>query len=104
MIYTVDCPEGHRIVTTFPMIEATTLVEISEPNTWRRFTEKPGPNHQDALNKLRQAFPEGANALVGTRVATAAVQDGRGRLHLSITYIGTPVQLEPPPGTRLAAG
>lgn len=100
MIYTVECPQGHEVRETFPAIETTTLVELSERGTLRTILGQEGPNHQDAMNAFRAAMPKGANAVVGTRIATAICADGRGTIHLSITYFGTPVVLDPKPGRK----
>src|SRR5581483_4434482 len=100
MIYTVECPQGYKIVETYPAVETTTLVEVSERGTLRKLLERDGPDHQDAMDALRRASPSGANAVVGTRISTAIAVDGRGTIHLSITYLGTPVTLDPKPSTK----
>jgi len=102
MIYTVECPEGDQVLETFPAIETTTLVELSARGTLRTLFESAGPDHQDAMNAFRAAMPKGANAVVGTQIATAICTDGRGTIHLSITYFGTPVVLAPKPGRKTA--
>jgi uncharacterized protein YbjQ (UPF0145 family) len=100
VIYTVESPQGYEVIETFPAIEATTLVEVSERGTLRKLLERDGPDHQDAMNALRRLMPEAANAVVGTRIATAIALDGRGSIHLAITYLGTPVTLAPKPGIK----
>jgi uncharacterized protein YbjQ (UPF0145 family) len=102
VIYTVECPQGHKVLETFPAIETTTLVELSEPGTWRRLLERAGPDHQDAMDAFLRAMPKGANAVVGTRIATAVAVDGQGLIHLAITYFGTPVVLDPGPKKHTA--
>lgn len=97
VIYTVECPQGHKVSETFPAIETTTLVEVSERGALRKLLEGSGPDHQDAMDALRELMPSGANAVVGTRIATAMTVDGRGSIHLAITYLGTPVTLDPAP-------
>jgi len=103
VIYTVECPQGYKVVETYPAIETTTFVEVSERGAVRKLLEPAGPDHQDAMDALRRAMPDGANAVVGTRIATAIGVDGKGSIHLSITYFGTPVTLDPKPGIRKPA-
>lgn len=97
MIYTLDAVEGHEIVKTFGMVEATTVVRVSEVTGLRKLFDAERTTHQDALNALADAAPDGANALLGVRVSTATCTDGDGDILLMLTYIGTPVELRPPP-------
>lgn len=94
MLYTVDRPDGFRITRTFGLVEATTSVEISDRGNWARLFEEPSTNTQVALNRLAEAGPDEANAIVGVRLSTTAVVDGKGAILLLMTYYGTPVLLE----------
>lgn len=94
MLYTVDRPEGFRVTRTFGLVEATTSVQISDPGSWARLFEKPSTDTQLALNRLAEAGPDEANAIVGVRLSTTAVVDGHGAILLLMTYYGTPVLME----------
>ncbi len=95
MIYTVDRPEGFRIEQTFGLVEATTIVRISDSSAWDRLFRSDVANHQEALNAFADSGPDEANAIVGVRASTTTLTDGKGAIHLVITYIGTPVLLTP---------
>lgn len=103
MIYTVERPEGHKILNTFGMVEATTVVRLSELTGLNKMFEGDGASHQDAMNALADVAPNTANAIVGVRVSTACCTDGEGKILLLITYIGTPVEIDPPPPVGSAA-
>lgn len=103
MIYSVDCPAGHRVLHTFGLVESTTAVGMSAKSAWSKFVEGTGPTHRDAMENLGAIAPDGANAIVGVRLSTATAVDGDGRILLVLTYIGTPVVLEPPPAMPVAS-
>jgi uncharacterized protein YbjQ (UPF0145 family) len=97
MIYTVDCPSGHSVIRTFALIESTTVVGMSSTTAWKKILEGDGPTHRDALFNFGEMAPKGANAVVGVRLSTTTIVDGDGRISLVLSYVGTPVQLDPPP-------
>ena len=91
MLFTVDCPAGHVVTKTFGMVEATTVITMSQRGAWARFTEGDTPDHKDAIDNLKAMLPRGANAIVGVRVSTCSTADGNCNLLLAMTYVGTPV-------------
>ena len=99
MIYTVNCPADYKIEKTFGMIEATTVVAMSERSAWSKLIEGESANHKDAINNLKALMPQEANAIVGTRISSCGFVDGKGNLLLALTYIGTPVTAVPLNGT-----
>lgn len=97
MLYTVDCPVGHTVKRTYGLIEVTTWIVASERSAWEKWVKGDTATHQDALSRFRQMMPSGANAVVGVRVATAVGPGGDGATYLALTYVGTPVELDPAP-------
>jgi uncharacterized protein YbjQ (UPF0145 family) len=94
MLYTLEKIDGAIIHRVFPMIEATTIITMSETTGLRKLFEKAGPDHRDALANLTARMPTAANAVLGVKVATATTIDGEGRILLVMTYTGTPVFAE----------
>ncbi len=97
MIYSVDCPVGFSVQRTFGMVEATTVITLSEKGAFREWAEGRGAGHLDAMHQLVRMIPPEANSVVGVRVSTSGIVDGRGDVLLALTYIGTPVTLDPAP-------
>jgi uncharacterized protein YbjQ (UPF0145 family) len=85
-------PPGHRIETSFGLVEITCPIQISNKGIIKGLLERNRNEHQEAVDQLQNSAPEGANAILGVRVTSATQQFGKD-VFLYLTYIGTAVQL-----------
>jgi len=82
-LLTCDAVPGHMVIDeVMTMVQFTKRLRIGDDGI--------DPSElEDALDRLAMAAPERANALIGVRVATAAVAIGDTQ-YLYFTYTGTP--------------
>jgi hypothetical protein len=82
-LLTCDAVPGHMVIDeVFTMVQFTKRLLVSSDGI-------DPADLQDALDTLALAAPERANALIGVRVATAAVSVAESQ-YLYFTYTGTP--------------
>lgn len=79
-------PVGHQVDRVFTLIQITKQVKME--------ARKSALQMQDALDELGNAAPTEANAVIGIRVSSAAVEI-EGVPYLYFTYIGTPAVISP---------
>lgn len=91
LLSTDHVPVSHEIEAVYNMIEITYRIQISSKGLIRGLIEKGRNEHEEALEYLVKAAPQGANGIIGIKVSSAAQTFNDGTF-LYLTYIGTPIK------------
>jgi regulator of nucleoside diphosphate kinase len=90
LLSTDHIPVPHEIETVFDMVEVTYQIQISSKGLIQGLLERNRNEHNEAMQFLVKAAPNGANAIIGIKVSSATQAFNRDTF-LYLTYIGTPV-------------
>lgn len=93
LVTTDTLPEFLQIKNIYPMVEVIKTTLASEKSFIDKIFSKDRDAHTEAMEALEKSCPNGANAIIGIKVATTSQVFRNGTFHYT-TYIGTPVYFE----------
>jgi hypothetical protein len=89
LVLTTDTLPPHlELIEVYGLVEATSIIEISQKGMIRQLIERRRDDHEEAVEHFISIAPPDTNVIYGVRVSTATMTFSDGS-YLYLTYCGT---------------